>query len=247
MTRFSSPTQAVEVLVAAFRARKGVFRQRINIEDWVPQNLNKDQKAMFLFLTSVLDYGMKSTILYRGAQKLFADDPEFLQPEILAGFENRKEKLASLLLAYLHVRFPNEAAIRWSSNCQLLLERFEGRVLRIFKERSALKVLENIYLFRGFGKKTGHLFFRSVVNTFSLEYPDIDQVLMPIDRHKLRLTYQWGFIGKQDYQRQNRGKVAEIWKKACRQAGISWLEFDRAFWIWGSMQSLNKENLMRSY
>lgn len=233
---FLSPEQVVENLVAAFRERKGVFRQRINIEDWVPEDLDKGQKAMFLFLTSVLDYGMRSTILYRGAQKLFAERPELLQPKILADFEESKGRLATLLLAYLHVRFPNEAATRWSLNCRLLLERFEGEVLKIFQEKFALKVLDSIYLFRGFGRKTGHLFFRGMVNTFGLEYPDIDQVPMPIDRHKLRLTYEWGFISQDDYRKQNRKKAAEVWKEACRRAGISWLEFDRAFWIWGSSQ-----------
>jgi len=237
---FASPVIAVRSLVAAFRAREGVFRQRINIEDWAPQSLGRDQKAMFLFLTSVLDYGMKSTILYRGAQKLFADKAELLQPEVLSSFESQEEQLASVLLEYLHVRFPNEAATRWSLNSRLLLNSFSGRVLNIFKTNSALKTLKNIYLFRGFGKKTGHLFFRSVVNTFGLSYPDTDQVPMPIDRHKLRLTFEWGFINEEDYRRQNREKVAEIWKKACRQAGISWLEFDRAFWIWGSANKFKK-------
>jgi len=78
-----SPKDVVLSLVEMFRTRKGVFTQRINIEDWVPSMFSNDDKATFLFLTSVLDYGMKSTLLYQGAQKLFADKPELLQPKVL--------------------------------------------------------------------------------------------------------------------------------------------------------------------
>ena len=72
-----------------------------------------------------------------------------------------------------------------------------------------------------------------MVNTFKLSYPDINRVPMPIDRHKLRSTYEWGFISEEDYNREDRQKVDRIWKAACQKANISWLEFDRAFWIWG--------------
>lgn len=226
-----TPEQIVKKLVTEFRARKGVFQNRINVEDWVPDWANRQEKANFLFLVTVLDYGMRSVILYQGANGLFKERKELLDPKKLS--EADEKELANLLLQFLHVRFPNEAAKRWLTNSQKLLTEFDGNVFKIFDEPSALKVLEHIYQFRGFGKKTGGLFLRSMVNTFNLSYLDVDKIPMPIDRHKLRLTYEWGFISEDEYNRKDRQKVDRIWKAACQKAGISWLEFDRAFWIWG--------------
>ena len=229
--KFKTPEQIVKKLVAEFRARRGVFENRINVEDWVPDWANGQEKASFLFLVTVLDYGMRSTILYQGANDLFKEKRELLDPKNLS--KANEKGLAKTLLQFLHPRFPNEAAKRWVVNSQKLLTEFNGDVLEIFNNPSALEVIENIYQFRGFGKKTGDLFFRSTVNTFGLSYPDINKVPMPIDRHKLRLTYEWGFINKEDYNCEDRKKVDQIWKTACQEAGVSWLEFDRAFWIWG--------------
>lgn len=226
-----SSEQIVKKLVTDFRARKGVFQNRINVEDRVPDWANKQEKVVFLFLVTVLDYGMRSTTLYQGANDLFKEKRDLLDPKKLSKVGERM--LARLLLQFLHVRFPNEAAKRWVANSQKLLTDFNGDCFEIFNKQSALEVLESIYQFRGFGKKTGDLFFRSVVNTFRLSYPDINNVPMPIDRHKLRLTYEWGFISEDEYNRKDRRKVDQIWKDACQKAGISWLEFDRAFWIWG--------------
>lgn len=44
---------------------------------------------------------------------------------------------------------------------------------------------------------------------------------------------EWGFISKEEFERNDRQKADQIWKAACQKAGVSWLEFDRAFWIWG--------------
>ncbi len=225
-----TPEQIVKKLVADFRARKGVFQNKINVEDWVPDWANRQEKAVFLFLVTVLDYGMRSTTLYQGANELFKERRELLDPKRLSRADEKR--LAKLSLQFLHARFPNEAAKRWVVNSQKLLAEFNGDVFEIFNKPAALEVLKNIYQFRGFGKKTGDLFFRSMVNTFKLPYPDINKVPMPIDRHKLRLTYEWGFINKEDYNREDRQKVDQIWKIACQKAKVSWLEFDRAFWIW---------------
>ena len=230
MKKFS-PEQIVQKLVTGFRARKGVFENRINVEDWVPDWANKQEKACFLFLVTVLDYGMRSTILYQGANDLFKEKRDLLDPKILSKAEDKE--LAKTLLQFLHPRFPNEAAKRWVANSQKLLTEFNGDVFEVFNKQSALEIIECIYQFRGFGKKTGDLFFRSTVNTFKFSYPDINKVPMPIDRHKLRLTYEWGFISEDEYKHENRKKVDQIWKSACQKAGTSWLEFDRAFWIWG--------------
>jgi len=229
--RNHSPEQVVKKLVREFRARKGVFQNRINVEDWVPDWANRKEKAVFLFLVTVLDYGMRSTILYQGANNLFKERRALSDLKKLSRTDERR--LAGRLLQFLHTRFPNEAAKRWVANSQKLLADFHGDVFEIFNERSAVKVLENIYQFRGFGKKTGDLFFRSMVNTFKLFYSDVDKIPMPIDRHKLRLTYEWGFISQDEYHCPDRQKVDKIWKAACQKAGVSWLEFDRAFWIWG--------------
>ena len=57
-----TPEQIVKKLVTNFRAKRDIFQNRINVEDWVPDWANAQDKANFLFLVTVLDYGMKSTI-----------------------------------------------------------------------------------------------------------------------------------------------------------------------------------------
>lgn len=100
-----TPEQIVKKLVSDFRARRGVFQNRINVEDWVPGWANKQEKADFLFLVTVLDYGMGSTILYQGANSLFKEGRELLDPKKLSKAEEKE--LANLLLRFPHVRFPN--------------------------------------------------------------------------------------------------------------------------------------------
>ena len=78
-TIFATPEEAVKKLLEEFCQKKGVFAQRINIEGWVPSEWSDKDKETFLFLASVLDYDMRSTILYQGARKLFSDKSEFLQ------------------------------------------------------------------------------------------------------------------------------------------------------------------------
>jgi len=74
-----------------------------------------------------------------------------------------------------------------------------------------------------------------MVNTFNFKLNNINKVTQPVDRHDIRLTYNWGLIESKDINQKNINKVKKIWEKACNDAGKSWLIFDRAMWVWGSL------------
>ncbi len=225
----NSPISVIKTVIPRFRKHFPPFDQRINVEDWVPQNLTDEHKARFIFFTTSVDYGMKSTILYKGFLQLIKDIPTFLNLEYVVKTDT--EKLALTLKNYLHLRWPNNAARYFKYNTNLLKNLYNGNVLNIFKKSKAKEVIQSLKQFKGFGDKTTFLAFRATANTLELKYPDINQLQMPIDRHKLRATHKWNFINDSDYKKKNLKKVSQLWIKACQKTGVSWLEFDRAFWI----------------
>lgn len=73
-----------------------------------------------------------------------------------------------------------------------------------------------------------------MVNTFNFKLKNIEEISQPVDIHDVRLTFEWRFIKSQKMTQKNIQKVKQIWQKACKDAKISWLVFDRALWILGS-------------
>ncbi len=225
----NSPEEVVLSVIPRFRKRLPPFDKRINVEDWVPQSLPDREKAMFIFLTTSVDYGMKSPVLYKGMLELIKEYPWFLDPQRLSHVSN--QEIIYLVRKFLHLRWPQNATRYYKENAKKLVLKYQGNPINIFKKIYAKRVVEELKTFLGFGSKTTYLAFRATVNIFKLTYKDIDDVGMPIDRHKLRATYYWGFITEEDFAKRNIHKVANIWITACKNTQISWLEFDRAFWI----------------
>ena len=237
-------TKFVKRVVKQFNARKGVFANKVNVEDWVPKKFSAKKKAMFLFLVTQLDYAIKSVLLYEGATKLVKDKPNFFSAEAVVAMSD--EELTELLTTYLRPRYVNEAVKRYKLNAQVLLDEYKGDPRNIFKDKSASKVVKKVLKFRGFGPKTGNLFFRSMVNIFGLKFDDIGDVLPPVDMHDVRIAYYMGYVDSNEMTQKNVTLVKHIWGDACKKAKVNWMTFDMALWLLGS-QGLpkSKEDVLK--
>ena len=99
---------------------------------------------------------------------------------------------------------------------------------------TAKEALKKVLEFRGFGPKIGNFFVRTMVNTFSYEYSDIENILLPVDIHDVRIAYLMGYIESDKMTQKNIKMTKELWSKACKETGESWLTFDKALWLLGS-------------
>jgi endonuclease III len=191
-----------------------------------------------------LDYAIKSQLLYEGALKLIVVNPKFFLPTTILGLSD--EELTKFLATYLRPRYINEAVFRYKANSQKLKDQYGGDPQRIFNDSDATKVLKRIWEFRGFGPKTGNLFFRSMVTTFNNRYSNIDSVLPPVDMHDVRIANKMGYVASDDMSEKNVQRVKELWNKACLDAGVNWLIFDKALWLLGSVgRPESKEDIER--
>jgi len=225
--------EIVHYIVSTYNKKLGVFKNRINAEDFVPKNTNSKEKALFLFYVIQIDYAMKSERLYKGAIKLLKYDKKYFNPKVILNL--KQIKLKSIIKKFLNPRYINEAVNRWKKNSKVLIEEYKGDPIDIFKHsNNALPIEKEIRKFRGFGPKIGNFFFRTMVNTFNFKLKNIDKITQPVDRHDIRLTYEWGLIGSKEINDKNIKMVKEILQKACIKAKKSWLVFDRAMWIMGS-------------
>ncbi len=103
-----------------------------------------------------------------------------------------------------------------------------------------------IWEFRGFGPKTGSLFFRSMVTTFNLDLENLDKVLQPVDMHDVRIAYLMGFVSGNEMTDANIRLVKELWNKACIDANVNWLTFDKALWLLGAIgKPESKEDILK--
>jgi len=233
------PTTLVQLITDAYNNRKGVFATLVNAENHIPQDATKKEKALFLFYIIQLDYAMKSQILYEGAKKLWKKDKKYFKPEEI--LKKSDEMLRNVIKKYLKPRYINEALLRWKSNSEKILNKYNGNPLKLFEMSKNAKELEqNVREFRGFGPKIGNFFIRAMINTFDFKVDGIEDLYQPVDVHDVRLTLEWGLVQlkiKDEKLKMNTKtirKVQNIWQEACKEAGVSWLVFDRALWILGS-------------
>jgi len=226
--------EIVKFFVSEYESHRGVFKNRINAEDHILENTTDKEKSLFLFYIIQLDYATKSQRLYKEAKKLWASGKKYYIPQIILKMSDID--LKSLLKSYLSPRYINEAVKRWNLNSKKLINEYNSNPINIFKLSNDAKKIENaIREFRGFGPKIGNFFFRAMVNTFDFKLKNINKVTQPVDRHDIRLSFEWGLIDSKDINKKNITKVKEIWQEACDNADKSWLIFDRAMWVWGSL------------
>lgn len=229
----STPDQFAKILVAAFSRGQGIFSNKVNVEDCVPKEFSDLDKSLFLFFVVQLDYAAKSQQLYAGANALVSKKPDFFNPGHLQDLSNLR--LRDFLTRYLKPRYPNEAVQRYRVNAEMLLDKYEGNPLNILcKSRSAAEALKKIRTFRGFGPKIGNLFLRSMISLFDSPFGDIQEILPPVDIHDVRIAHLLGFVNTQSLTEKNINQVKTLWNRACRDAGVNWITFDRALWLLGS-------------
>lgn len=228
-----TPSDFAKRVVELMEKREGVFANRLNAEDWVPADLDPKGRANFLFFLTQLDYAIKSVLLYEGARKLYAINPKFFTAELILSLKDKE--LQDLLAKYLRPRYINEATLRYKINSQKLIDMYKGDSRNIFNTGDAPTILKKIWEFRGFGPKTGNLFFRSMVTTFNMNLDHIDSVLPPVDIHDVRIAKLMGFVENDCMTEHNIKLVKELWSIACKDAGVDWLVFDKALWLLGSV------------
>lgn len=223
--------EIVKIVMNSYNEGNGIFSERLNAEDFVRPEWSKQKKALFVFYAIQLDYATKSIALYEHMSRLFEEKE--ISPEFILGLSD--EELASILANYVHPRYPAEAAMRWRKNSALLLEKYMVDATRIFSSGDAVKSIEAINEFRGFGPKIGSLFFRVMMHTFDFKLANLDKITQPIDVHKRRMTKWFGVLDSD-----NIFEIKDFWNKACLLAGISWTEWDKPFWLLGSQGCAKK-------
>jgi len=107
-------------LMAAYFADKNIENQAQVI---LPDGIERfsQQHYCYLFLSCLLNYGMRSSVLHQSLQTLYDNKPEIFSPGyIVATYKDNCGDLAELLRTAVHVRYPNEAAKRWIALCENL-------------------------------------------------------------------------------------------------------------------------------
>jgi endonuclease III len=239
------PSIFVKKVVNQYNSGKGIFRNKVNAEELIPSDLNKLNKALYIFYVLQLDYAMKSQILYKGALKLHKEYKNFFLPKNISSLSDND--LGTYLKDYLHPRYINEAVKRYKFNTRILIDKYKGDASSIFKNVGhCSEVIKRLKDFRGFGPKIGTFFIRTMINTFGYEFTDIGTILQPVDVHDVRIAYILGYTKSDKMSQSNIDFVKKIWNKACQESGVNWLIFDKALWLLGSEgRPQNKNDILK--
>ncbi len=227
-----SPEQIVLDICNAYNNNLGIFIDKTNAEDIVP-NIDKEQQIQFLFWIIQMDYATKSSKLYQNANKLFSMNNLWLNPQYFLNISN--EELLDFVRTNFRPRYANEIVKRFKANAKKLVDEYSGLAINIINTSdSAIELLSKIKEFRGFGDKLANFLLRTYIDLLKLKYSDVDKVLPPVDIHDVRLTYEWGFIQNKEMTQKNINQVKELWSNACIETKQSWIVFDKALWLIGS-------------
>jgi hypothetical protein len=118
------PEDFVKKVVTQYINGKGIFKNKINAEELIPDDLDDLGRALFIFYVLQLDYAMKSQILYKGAIKLYYENKKFFTPGYISKISDKS--LIIFLKNYLHPRYINEAVKRFQLNTKVLAEKYSG-------------------------------------------------------------------------------------------------------------------------
>lgn len=230
--QFLKPEEICCLVVDSYNKKSGVFRNRVNAEDFVPRATKRDQ-VQFLFWVIQMDYATKSQRLYQNALQLWNEDRDWY--DAMKIFNCSNTKLKEIIKSKFKPRYANEITKRFKYNSELLIRDYDGYAINLVKSAlSAEDLLNKIRYFRGFGPKLGNFLFRTFISVLNPKYKDLEDILMPVDIHDVRLSYRWGFINNSEMSSKNIKKVKHIWNIACKKAEVSWIVFDRALWLLGS-------------
>ena len=242
MTLITDTAQArlvVSRVNMAFKNREGLLSETGDlVENKIPDGvkpLSRDH-ALFLFYTAVNDHGMKSSRLYANAKMLFYDRRDLFETnKVVTGFIGPQDpRLMDEIGKRLGTRYPKETARTWYVNSERLAQRYGGDPRNLFRSSSdARELLKEIKAFRGYGPKIGGMLLRAVVGLGFADVSGIEEVLVPVDIHDSRVSFQQEYYNYVP-------KVQQVLLDACNSIGIKWLDVDRALWLIGSSGCVNK-------
>lgn len=210
----------------------GVFARKVNAEDLAPNTILED-KIQFLFWVIQMDYATKSASLYKNANDLWWESPNWIDTKSMLSLSDGVRE--NLIKSKLKPRYAAEISKRFKVNAALLEQEYNGLAMNMVKQSvSANDLLERIKKFRGFGAKLANYLLRTYVDLAELKFADIDEILPPVDVHDVRLSYEWGLLENKEMTDKNISDTKQIWSSACKKAGVSWVKFDKALWLIGS-------------
>lgn len=218
------------------------------LENQIPSGVQPRSRehANFLFYLISQDHGTKSAPLYERAKKLYAGKAEYFEPHYIT--EKYSTNAPTSLLDFLKslgVRYPNNATKAWLNNSYRLVEEFGGDARGLFKVgENAKETMERIRSFHGFGPKIGGLLYRVFVGIGVANPVNVNGIDFPTDIHDTRIAGMTGIADiPPDITESNYSpyvnRAQKVWREACDQEGINWLQVDRALWILGSKGCVN--------
>lgn len=232
-------------LVSAYQNREGLLAERDDlVENQIPPGVAPGTKehALFLFYTVPNDHGVKSARLYAKAIDLFMRAPDLFDPLAVVRRFDRADD--SLLIestgGALGTRYPKVTARGWFVNSARLANEFGGDPRQIFTAfQDGASLMKLVRSFFGFGPKTGGILLRAIDGLGMAQVVDLDEVLVPVDIHDSRISFQTSVVRTidgavvHDYHRYS-ARVQRILTEACKEANVRWPDVDRALWLIGS-------------
>jgi len=244
-------TRALDVvrcLDVAFSRRIGLLASDGDlVERQVPRGveIGSREHALFLFYIVPNDRGMRSNILYSRAKALFIERPSLFDPHAILDTYTSDEdvELVAATGKTLSTRYPAETAKAWYRNSRMIVDCYGGDPRGLFGcSHDARLLLREIRRFRGFGPKTGGMLLRAVIGLgYARPTEGLDEVLVPVDIHDSRISFYTGVVARAESEpgvpleyRRYVTEIQHVLRDSCNEAGVSWLDVDRALWLIGS-------------
>jgi len=247
--------EIVNKLIEFYQQRKGIFSEVDSLLEYqCPKGVERGSRehANFYFFLIYNDHGTKSRSLYEKFKRAYEENPHLFSHNHLDYNEKLKENLKRVIFN-LGVRYPNQSFISWVENARRLAELFDGDALKLFRSTTdAVSLYRKIKSFRGYGPKTTGLLLRVIAGIpFNSNLQNLEEVLMPVDIHDVRIAIQCNVFRPRDVSHKNREdlyrnprhirSVQKLWKEAAIATGLKWEELDRALWLLGSKGCTSKK------
>lgn len=241
----------VRKLINAFEKKEGVFSDTKELlENQIPKGVepNSKEHANFLFYLISQDHGTKSSKLYERAKKIYLQNPDNFQPNvIIKKYLSPDDEQLINFLGEFGVRYPRNSAKYWFKNSEILVEKYDSDARNIFVSSDSKLILNAIKKFHGFGPKLSGLLFRVFIGIGLSRPSNIEESNFPTDIHDTRIAAYTQIsdiptdINESNYSPYVK-KAEKIWKEACYSERLNWLQVDRALWILGSKGCVTKRH-----
>lgn len=246
--------EIVKLIYDEYISNKNIFISSQNLlENQRPNNVEycSLEHARFYFYLIFNDHGTKSRNLYEKFKELYFNNKELFSPmAIVSKYGHNDELLKTQYLSNLGLRYPTQSAKSWIFNSEILIDKYEGEPINLFKStNNAISLFKQIKEFRSYGAKTSGLLLRVIRGVgFNRKLENIADVPLPIDIHDSRIAFTCGIYnpeGADNIQKiynspKHIKKIEKIWRNAAKSAGVEWAEIDRALWLLGSIGCTKK-------